>query len=239
MTVDVINLNSNQEGFTNLTRNKDIGNTNSLILKAKQLGINLEGYYTYNDQNELSGINSAKLNAAIIEAMKLEAEKNSNSNLQTDSFTKAVEGETDKNIEKVEAKSSKKEIDNEYSDALIKYARTINDDAYSTTEEGQLAEEWRDIKAEVEKLTSSTAPNTTVLEGVKEFIVNLTGLVNKTKNYNAEKEDAKESSLTLETVGDIEDKNNAIKVYQTNIFSSNPFKSAFETFLEEEEQVAV
>ena len=43
----------------------------------------------------------------------------------------------------------------------------------------------------------------------------------------------------METTRDIEDKNNLIEVYEANIFNSNPFKSAFETFTEEDEQIAV
>ena len=78
-----------------------------------------------------------------------------------------------------------------------------------------------------------------VLEGVKEFVTNLTNLINSTKNYNAEKATEKDSYFSLETIRDIEDKNNAIEVYGTNIFNSNPFKSAFGTFSEEEYEMAV
>ena len=74
------------------------------------------------------------------------------------------------------------------------------------------------MRAEVHKLTSVTADNTTVLEGVKEFIINIKDLVNATKNAKAtkdEKED-KETAISIRTARDIEDKRNKVQVYETN-----------------------
>ena len=71
-------------------------------------------------------------------------------------------------------------------------------------------------------MTSATASNTTILEGLKEFISSLTELQNITKHYKAQKEAKadKETIASLKTQRDILDENNEIKVYETNFFHS-------------------
>lgn len=211
---------------------------NPFVQKAAELGINIQAFYIYNEENECIGVDTVKLNAAIQEASSKKSANSQNTNNELDSFTPSIEknNEVDK---KEKAKDFQKIINDEYTDAALKYADSLNQHAISTTKEGKLTDEWDAIKADANKLTSSTIANTTVLEGVKEFITSLTNLINTTKNYKAEKDTEKESSFSMETTRDIEDKNNLIEVYEANIFNSNPFKSAFETFTEEDEQIAV
>ena len=212
---------------------------NYLVSKAQSLGINIEEYYIYDENNECIGIDTAKLNTAVQEAMKTEQAKKENNQYQDDSFER-TETTSAYTIEETDskAKSSKNTIDEEYRNAAVKYAQSINLNAESISEEGKLVKQWEEIESDANKLTSATASNTTVLEGVKEFITTLTGLINDTKNYKA-KEDEKESNISLETERDIQDKNNDIEVYGTNFFTDNPFKSALETFDIEEDDVAV
>lgn len=242
MAIEKINLNSTQDGITlnvNVSSEKKQQN-NPLVIRAQELGINVEAYYVYNDKNECTGVDNVKLNAAIQEAMQAQTTAIDNNKFEYDSFefTKTDDVYTSELNDK-EAKSSQKTIDNEYTNAALKYAQSLDPDALSTSEEGRLVNQWETIEADANKLTSFTAPNTTVLEGVKEFITNLTGLINSTKHYNASKDIEKESCVSIDTTRDIEDKNNNIEVYETNIFTSNPFKSAVETFDYEDEELAV
>ncbi len=242
MAIEKINLNSTQDGITlnvNVSSEKKQQN-NPLVIRAQELGINVEAYYVYNDKNECTGVDNVKLNAAIQEAMQAQTTAIDNNKFEYDSFefTKTDDVYTSELNDK-EAKSSQKTIDNEYTNAALKYAQSLDPDALSTSEEGRLVNQWETIEADANKLTSFTAPNTTVLEGVKEFIANLTGLINSTKHYNASKDIEKESCVSIDTTRDIEDKNNNIEVYETNIFTSNPFKSAVETFDYEDEELAV
>ena len=241
MAVERINLSTKKENLSiNTMKTNEKQQNNPIITKALELGINVEAYYTYNENNECTGIDTVKLNAAIQEAMQVQNLQSNKNGYQDDTFeiTTGAEKKTEEEI-KTEAKNSQNNIDTAYTEAAVKYADSLNQKAKSTSEEGKLTSQWDSLQAEAYKLTSSTISNTTVLEGVKEFITNLTNLINTTKNYNAEKENEKESSLSLETAGDIEDKNNTIEVYEANIFTSNPFKSAFETFIEEDEEIAV
>lgn len=242
MAIEKINLNSTQDGITlnvNVSSEKKQQN-NPLVIRAQELGINVEAYYVYNDKNECTGVDNVKLNAAIQEAMQAQTTAIDNNKFEYDSFefTKTDDVYTSELNDK-EAKSSQKTIDNEYTNAALKYAQSLDPDALSTSEEGRLVNQWETIEADANKLTSFTAPNTTVLEGVKEFITNLTGLINSTKHYNVSKDIEKESCVSIDTTRDIEDKNNNIEVYETNIFTSNPFKSAVETFDYEDEELAV
>lgn len=241
MAVERINLSTKKDNLSITTmKTNEKQQNNPIITKALELGINVEAYYTYNENNECTGIDTLKLNAAIQEAMQVQNLEGNKNGYQDDTFeiTTGAEKKTEEEI-KTEAKNSQNNIDTAYTEAAVKYADSLNQKAKSTSEEGKLTSHWDSLQAEAYKLTSSTTSNTTVLEGVKEFITNLTNLINTTKNYNAEKENEKESSLSLETAGDIEDKNNTIEVYEANIFTSNPFKSAFETFIEEDEEIAV
>ena len=242
MAIEKMNLNSTQDGITlnvNVSSDKKQQN-NPLVIRAQELGINVEAYYVYNDKNECIGVDNVKLNAAIQEAMQAQTTAIDNNKFEYDSFefTKTDDVDTVELADK-EAKSSQKTIDNEYTDAALKYAQSLDPNALSTSEEGRLVNQWEAIEADANKLTSFTAPNTTVLEGVKEFITNLSGLINSTKHYNASTDIQKESSVSIDTTRDIEDRNNNIEVYETNIFTSNPFKSAVETFDYEDEELAV
>ncbi len=239
MAIEPINLNTTNEFLTMDAKIKnDKKKTNPLVQKGKELGINVEQFYIYNEKNECVGIDTVKLNAAIQESKSKKDQDTQTPNYDLDSFVTSNEKIT-KAEKKEKAKDFQAIIDDEYTDAALKYADSLNQHAYSTTKEGKLADAWDSIQADANKLTSFTASNTTVLEGVKEFVTNLTNLINSTKNYNAEKATEKDSYFSLETIRDIEDKNNAIEVYGTNIFNSNPFKSAFGTFSEEEYEMAV
>ena len=138
---------------------------------------------------------------------------------------------------KKETKNSKKEIENNFDDAVKKYSEFFDIDAKSTTQEGKIAKQWEEAEAKANKLTSVTASDTTILEGVKEFITKLTNLVNDTKNFKAseEFEADKESAISLNTLRDLQERQNKISVYtedaeEENILGNNPFlKSAFET----------
>ena len=240
MTIERINIKKTQDNtqINSTKTNEKKKENNPIVSKALELGINVESYYIYDENNECIGIDIVKLNAAIKEAMQIQNQQNNKK--EEDTFEKKTNSDSiEKTDSKTEVKSLQNNIDKAYTEAVIKYAKSLDEDALSTSKEGKLSDEWEAIKADNYKLTSSTTSNTTVLEGVKEFVTNLTNLINSTKNYNAEKATEKDSYFSLETIRDIEDKNNAIEVYETNIFSSNPFKSAFGTFSEEEYEMAV
>lgn len=240
MTIERINIKKTQDNtqINSTKTNEKKKENNPIVSKALELGINVKSYYIYDENNECIGIDIVKLNAAIKEAMQIQNQQNNKK--EEDTFEKKTNSDSiEKTDSKTEAKSLQNNIDKAYTEAVIKYARSLDEDALSTSKEGKLSDEWEAIKADNYKLTSSTTSNTTVLEGVKEFVTNLTNLINSTKNYNAEKATEKDSYFSLETIRDIEDKNNAIEVYGTNIFNSNPFKSAFGTFSEEEYEMAV
>ena len=240
MTIERINIKKTQDNtqINSTKTNEKKKENNPIVSKALELGINVEAYYIYDENYECIGVDTVKLNAAIKKAMQIQTQQNNKN--EEDTFEKEPDTESsDKANINTEAKNLQNNIDKAYTEAVIKYARSLDEDALSTSKEGKLSDEWEAIKADNYKLTSSTTSNTTVLEGVKEFVTNLTNLINSTKNYNAEKETEKDSYFSLETIRDIEDKNNAIEVYGTNIFNSNPFKSAFETFIEEEDEIAV
>ena len=240
MTIERINIKKTQDNtqINSTKTNEKKKENNPIVSKALELGINVESYYIYDENNECIGIDIVKLNAAIKEAMQIQNQQNNKK--EEDTFEKKTNSDSiEKTDSKTEVKSLQNNIDKAYTEAVIKYAKSLDEDALSTSKEGKLSDEWEAIKADNYKLTSSTTSNTTVLEGVKEFVTNLTNLINSTKNYNAEKATEKDSYFSLETIRDIEDKNNAIEVYGTNIFNSNPFKSAFGTFSEEEYEMAV
>ena len=240
MAIERINIQKTQDNtqINSTKTNEKKKENNPIVSRALELGINVEAYYIYDENNECIGIDIVKLNAAIKEAMQIQNQQNNKK--EEDTFEKKTNSDSiEKTDSKTEAKSLQNNIDKAYTEAVIKYARSLDEDALSTSKEGKLSDEWEAIKADNYKLTSSTTSNTTVLEGVKEFVTNLTNLINSTKNYNAEKATEKDSYFSLETIRDIEDKNNAIEVYGTNIFNSNPFKSAFGTFSEEEYEMAV
>ena len=237
MAIETITFNTTNEFLTlDAQLKNDKKKNNSLIQKAKELGIDVEQFYIYNENKECIGIDTVKLNAAIQEVNNKKAQETQTQNYERDTFVPSSE-KRPQIEEKEEAKDFKKAIDYEYTNAALKYAKTLDSDSLSTSKEGKLNDKWQEIKSDEEKLTSITTPNTTVLEGVKEFITSLSGLINDTKHFNMNKE--KESDFSLETVRDIEDKNNNIEVYGTNIFTANPFKSTLETFDYEYEDVAV
>ncbi len=213
-------------------------NTNELLVsKAKALGIDVKKYYVYDEQGNQTGIDYSKLNMAI--NLKKEEQNNiSNNNSGSDTFYSSMT-ETQSSVDnnKKEAKNSKKEIENNFDDAVKKYSEFFDIDAKSTTQEGKIAKQWEEAEAKANKLTSVTASDTTILEGVKEFITKLTNLVNDTKNFKAseEFEADKESAISLNTLRDLQERQNKISVYtedaeEENILGNNPFlKSAFET----------
>ena len=242
MAIERINIQKTQDNtqINSTKTNEKKKENNPIVSRALELGINVEAYYIYDENNECIGVNTVKLNAAIKEAMQMQIQTQQNNKNEEDTFEKKTNSDSiEKTDSKTEVKSLQNNIDKAYTEAVIKYARSLDEDALSTSKEGKLSDEWEAIKADNYKLTSSTTSNTTVLEGVKEFVTNLTNLINSTKNYNAKKATEKDSYFSLETIRDIEDKNNAIEVYGTNIFNSNPFKSAFGTFSEEEYEMAV
>lgn len=242
MAIERINIQKTQDNtqINSTKTNEKKKENNPIVSRALELGINVEAYYIYDENNECIGIDIVKLNAAIKKAMQMQIQTQQNNKNEEDTFEKEPDTESsDKANINTEAKNLQNNIDKAYTEAVIKYARSLDEDALSTSKEGKLSDEWEAIKADNYKLTSSTTSNTTVLEGVKEFITNLTNLVNTTKNYTSKAEEEKDSYFSLETIRDIEDKNNAIEVYGTNIFNSNPFKSAFGTFSEEEYEMAV
>ena len=213
-------------------------NTNELLVsKAKALGIDVKKYYVYDEQGNQTGIDYSKLNMAI--NLKKEEQNNiSNNNSGSDTFySSTTETQSSVDNNKKEAKNSKKEIENNFDDAVKKYSEFFDIDAKSTTQEGKIAKQWEEAEAKANKLTSVTASDTTILEGVKEFITKLTNLVNDTKNFKAseEFEADKESAISLNTLRDLQERQNKISVYtedaeEENILGNNPFlKSAFET----------
>ncbi len=220
-----------------------------LITKAKSLGINVNNYYVYSYgvQGNQAEIDYSKLSTAI--ASKQEEQANSSETADAnDSFESTLYGIQSSDNNTDNAKESKKEISSNFDEAINKYSNFYDSKAISNTREGQIAAEWEDITFEANKLTSVTASDTTILEGVKEFITKLTNLVNDTKSFKAsdDTEKNKESAVSLNTIRDLMEKENKISVYsenaeETNILGNNPFmKSAFETAdYETEEEFAV
>ena len=85
-----------------------------------------------------------------------------------------------------------------------------------------------------ERLTSTNASNTTVIESVKEFQSKAKELEEKAQEYKerTKDEDKKETIFSLETQEEKAQQDNKIEVYRAeeDLLSNNPFyKSAVET----------
>ncbi|MCD7739785.1 MAG: hypothetical protein LUH11_00340 [Candidatus Gastranaerophilales bacterium] len=212
-----------------------------LVAKANQLGIDVSNFYTTDVQSGETTINTQKLNVAIQEATKQKVK-----DLDNDTFVKTNDGsEYTKEEAKAQIETDKKTINTEYN-ANVRYIKDIKNDSQTSNDEEALVDKWNSIKSEANVLTSVTASNTTVLEGVKEFINSFKKLVNETKSFDKDKDcDEADTSVSM-TDKNIFSEGNSIKVYEmedeSNTLGNNPFfDSAFKTFdyQEEEEKEAV
>lgn len=207
-----------------------------LISKAQNLGINVSKYCTYDEDGKLKEIDTASLNA---EVAKVKQEKKSLENAEADSFCKSGNNKDTKltEVDNTKATTLKHSAENEYKNALMQYASTINNKADSTTEEGKVAEKWEELKAHSQKYIGVCSSNATVLEGAKDFISSIYKVVNDTKS-TAEKQDRfeKETALSVDSQEEISFKNNKLEVYDTkaedntNIFADTYLKSAMKAF---------
>ena len=236
MAVDNIQSTSFQTVATN-SETVSIG----LVTRAELLGIDVEEYYEYDDEGNVTGVDIQKLSAAINEAMS--AQTNTTAVSQDDEFVRTTAVEDEENQEADELQTT---IDKDYNKAVMNYLPGINMDADSLSDEGKIVDEWENIREQADKLTSVDASNATVLQGVNSFLEELETLVKTTKYFVAEKNSEEEANsfLSLKTIEDIQDEQNAIQTYEAeqhdNPFASNPFyNSALTTFtLEDEEEPA-
>ncbi len=211
---------------------------NTLIAKANILGIDVSAFYTSDAQTGTASLDIQKLSVAIQEATK---QKIKNLNSENDSFVKTTDGSIyTKEEAATTAQIEKNSIKSDYN-SDIKYFKAIDSDDIFTKKEAELSDKWDKIKSQANDLTSVTASNTTILEGAKEFIKNLTSLVKETKQFDNTEDDSSENSITNNNFF-AEDK--SINVFSNeedyNTFGNNPFfESAFKTFDYEEEEEAV
>ncbi len=201
---------------------ESMGNAKSfdiLLHKAAKYGINTNEFRTFDEDGNAIGYDYAKLSAAITEAKEKEA-KTTTVDAKTDEFHRESKTKKESEIEVIQTQYAADKIDKEFKD-VIKYANLMKK-TVEPSQESNIAKQWDAMRAEAHKLTSVTADNTTVLEGVKEFIINIKELVADTKNAKADKDAKfeKETAISIKTARDIQDKRNKVQVYDTNFFNS-------------------
>lgn len=198
-------------------------------------GINGSDYRIYDDNGQCIGIDYSQYVADKKAQEESEEEKiPAVKKEKRDEFIKESEEKKAAEIESIQSKYATEKIDSNYKDALIKYASLLSKG--NTEEETKIVNQWTAIREEANKLTSVTASNTTVLEGVKEFIDNITNLANITKHYKSQKDekDRKETLISIKSAEDIRNEKNKVQVYETNFF-----KSAVNVYDAEDDAIAV
>lgn len=218
------------------------GEANStLISKAQDLGINVSRFCTYDENGTLEKVDTAGLNAAIAKATQ-EQKKLDDKN--TDTFSKRTEDKALTDEEKSKAKNIQDNTDDEYKKALMAYAGSLKNAISGTAEADKIKSEWNDIKEKSNKYIGVDASETTVLEGAKEFINTIQGLVNTTKNSieTERKNEQRASIMSLKSEEEYSFEENKMETYgtaaedNTNPFADISFKSAMNTFYQEDEE---
>lgn len=225
---------------TTLTQNTDYNYSNGILQTAKNLGISLDDMYIRDSEGNIIGIDMLKFRQAVKELK--EGKYLASNEAEHDTFVKGAANTSDPVEQVKKANNYRNEISSDYKDASNKYKKYMSFDTTKTEEEAELAGMWNDVKESQFRLTKTGTSNQTVIEGLSAFISDLTKAVNASKNYENSKETAefKETAFSLETEQDVYDVKNHIEVYEDNLFTNNPFmKSAFETFDNEDEEVAV
>ncbi len=209
---------TNSNGYTEAQNNveKYVERYSSI---AESSGLTMSDYYKYDNYGEVCGFDMVKFNDDLRYARSSEEEKES----KVDSFSKseAIKTVQQKQQKKADAKVEKSNIDDEYKKALEQYASFIN-----KTENQDIQKEWASLQAQEQKLTSVTASSTTILEGAKEFISNLTKVVMSTdkSTNNSETSVEKQDQKNAKVLTGIEKTTNE----SANLLDNYFFKSAYE-----------
>ncbi len=209
---------------TNETNSTNDNISSSLAYYSQMLqsaGGSISDYCTYDSNGNVVSIDKAAINSYLKEKRMSEEEKEVQ-NVDSFAAKSIVESSQERETQRAEADSKQSEIDNEYQNALVQYAGIIN-----STDDSSVADEWKALEAQAEKLTSTTASSTSILEGAKEFISLLTRTVKSTvESSNApvvsedekKEDDASVVAATEETSNEAE-----------NLLDNPFFKSALNT----------
>lgn len=192
-------------------------------------------YYIYDENGNYLGFDYARYVAdQQAENINQEEEIPAIKKEQRDEFIKKSEEKKTADIETIQSTYASSKIDKQYKEAALKYVALLN--KANSEEEAKIVQEWSAIREQANKLTSVTASNTTVLEGIKEFISSLTSLENTTKHFKTQKDenDKKDTIISMKNARDIRDEKNKIKVYESNFF-----KSAVNVYDTEDDAIAV
>lgn len=202
-----------------------------LIAEAMKLGINVEAYCKTDEEGKVEVSDRIGLQEAIKEAQNKQEGKSS---AQTDAFISSTQ-KADNNLsddDKKKAENLQEDIEAKIAKTQAEYDELVNSKADSNTDEGRLTNSWEEAEAQSLKFIGVTASNTTVLEGAKEFINRITGIVNEAETTKVDKDKDEDSKLYSDSNKNIEDTNNRVEVFSlygeddTNRYMS----SAIDTF---------
>lgn len=202
-----------------------------LISEAMGLGISVNAYCKTDEEGNIEISDRIGLQEAIKEAKNKKEGKNET---KTDAFVSTTKKEDNQlsDDDKIKATNFKEDIEAKIAETQAQYDELVNSKADSNTDEGRLSKTWEEAEEQSLKFIGVNASNTTVLEGAKEFINRITGIVNDAETTKIEKDKNEETGLYSDSNRNIEDTNNRVEVFSlygedgTNKYVT----SAFDTF---------
>ncbi|MBQ8886250.1 MAG: hypothetical protein IJY61_00935 [Candidatus Gastranaerophilales bacterium] len=183
-----------------------------LISEAMSLGISVNTYCKTDEEGNVEVSDRIGLQEAIKEAKNKKEGKNET---KTDAFVSTTKKEDNQlsDDDKIKAANLQKDIEEKIAKTQAEYDELVNSKADSNTDEGRLSNSWAEAEEQSLKFIGVTASNTTVLEGAKEFINRITGIVNDAESTKVEKDKNEETGLYSDSNKNIEDTNNRINVF--------------------------
>ena len=184
-----------------------------LISEAMGLGISVNTYCKTDEEGNIQVTDRVGLQEAIKEAKNKKEGKNES---KTDAFISTTK-KADNNLsddDKKKAENFKEDIEAKIAKTQAEYDELVNSKADSNTDEGRLTDIWAATEEQSLKFIGATASNTTVLEGAKEFISRITGIVNEAETTKVEKDKNEETGLYSDSNKNIEDTNNRVEVFK-------------------------
>lgn len=183
-----------------------------LISEAMKLGISVDTYCKTDEEGKIEVSDRIGLLEAIKEAKNKQEGKNET---QIDAFVSSTQ-KADNNLsddDKKKAENFQEDIEAKIAKTQAEYDELINSKADSNTDEGRLTSSWEEAEEQSLKFIGVTASNTTVLEGAKEFINRITGIVNEAETTKVDKDKDEDAKLYSDSNKNIEDTNNRVEVF--------------------------
>ena len=183
-----------------------------LISEAVGLGISVNTYCKTDEEGNVEVSDRIGLQEAIKEAKNKKEGKNET---KTDAFISTTKKEDNQlsNDDKIKATNFKEDIEAKIAETQAQYDELVNSKADSNTDEGRLSDTWSEAEDQALKFIGVDASNTTVLEGAKEFINRICGIVNDAETAKVEKDKNEEQSLYSDSNKNIEETNNRVEVF--------------------------